>query len=460
MALPLKLVAFERYMLADDRVSHPMTFTVRLKFSGRFDGGAFESAVEVAVGRHPLLNALLSGDHERTLRWTPAPGVKTYIDVAEFDAPLEFPGSEWIDLRTQTGLRIWVRTGPEATEMRLQFHHACCDGIASYRFIEDLLCAYDQAVYPAGGRSKFRPLDTNRLKTRTSFGLSWTRFVLRIPQEIWGIAIGTSTFFFGRPAALCTPNRPTVSEDDKLTLLDYPAHTFDQEMFQRLLAVARETGVTLNDLLLGDMFLAIQTWNSRHDPGTRRRSIRISVPMDLRTAEDRPLPAANVVAMIFLDRRPSIFPSARWLLRAINWEMRFIKAGRMGIAFVRACGLVGLIPGGLKWLTRVNRCYCTAVLSNNGRPLFNSELARQGDKVIAGDLTLEAIESAPPVRPYTAAALACLSYAERFVLAMNYDRNHFTPAAARDLLDTIVGQIRETAGRSSDEASKIEAVAS
>ena len=168
MPLPLKLVAFERYMLADDRDSHPMTFTVRLKFSGQFDGEAFESAVEVAVGRHPFLNAHLSGDHERKLRWTPAPGVKTYIDVAELDMPLQFPGSERIDLRNQTGLRIWVRTGPETTEMRLQFHHSCCDGIGSYRFIEDLLCAYDQAVYPEGGRSKFRPLDTSRLQRRFS----------------------------------------------------------------------------------------------------------------------------------------------------------------------------------------------------------------------------------------------------------------------------------------------------
>ena len=460
MPLPLKLVAFERYMLADDRPSHPMTFTMRLKFSGRFDAKAFRQAVEIAAARHPFFQAYIEGDRPRELRWTSSGPGTTYVDIDQFDAPLKFPGSERIDLRHETSLRIWVRTRSDASEMRIQFHHSTADGVAAYRFLEDLLCAYDQEVYPEAGRSAFRPLEPSRLRDRTSFGLSWTRFVLRIPQEIWGIAIGMITFLFGRPVEIISPSRPTVSEDDKLRLLDYPAHAFDPEKFKRLRAAAREAGVTLNDLLLRDMFLAIQTWNARHDPRTRRRSIRISVPMDLRTEGDVLMPAADVVAMVFLDRRPSIFPGARWLLKAINWEMRFIKAGRFGIAFVRACGLVCLIPGGLNFLTRDNRCCATAVLSNMGRPLSDSKLARQDDKVIAGDLVLEAIESAPPVRPYTAAAFTCLSYAGRFVLIMNYDRYHFTPEVARDFLDTIAQQINETAGCSKDETAKIETAVS
>ena len=448
MPLPLKLVAFERYMLDDDRSSHPMAFRLKLAFSGRFDEDAFRAAVKTAVARHPLFRAHICSDRPRALEWTDAADAETYVDIADIDTPVTFPGQEQIDLRNETGVRIWVRTGPDATEIRFQLHHSCCDGIGAYRFAEDLLCAYDQQVHPEAGRSEYRPLDSQRLARRTQFGLSWWRVMLRLPLEIWGIVVGMFTFFVGRPVALQSPQQPNLSEDEQLRLIDYASHWFDEETATRLRAAARSAGVTLNDLLLRDLFLAIRDWNGQHDPRTRRRAIRLSVPMDLRGPGDEQMPAANVVAMIFVDRRPAIFPNPRWLLKSINWEMRFIKWGRFGIAFVRACGLVDLIPGGLRLLSRANRCYATAVLSNMGRPFSDSKLARQGEKIITGDLVLEEVESAPPVRPYTSAALTCLSYAGRFALVMNYDRHHFTTESAEALLDTITQQIGASASDS------------
>ena len=66
---PLPLVAFERYMLADDRPEYPMTFTLTLRLAGTVDREAFEAAVDEALARHPLLVALVEGSSRRRPRW-------------------------------------------------------------------------------------------------------------------------------------------------------------------------------------------------------------------------------------------------------------------------------------------------------------------------------------------------------------------------------------------------------
>lgn len=443
--MSLKLVAFERYLLADDRPSHPMTFRIKLRFSGRFDALAFRTAVKKAIERHPLLHAHLSGDRPSRLRWVPALDASTYVDMAGLEDPLTFPGSEQIDLGVENGVRIWVRTGEEAAEVRFQFHHACCDGIGAYRFVEDLLCAYDQAVYPYANRSEYRPLDAKLLVRRTHFGLSWTRLLLRLPQEFWGMVVGTLNFLVRRPVEILTPHKPTLSEEDRIRLVDYPARTLDE---RTVCDAAKGANVTLNDLILRDLFLAVQDWNGRHAPGSVGRTMRIMIPVDLRGPGDEQMPAANVVAMVFLDRRLPIVPDSRRLLKTIYWGMRFIKAGRFGTAFVRMCGLVELIPGGMRLLTGSKRCRATTVLSNGGRPLDAGKFLRRDGKILTGDLVLETVESAPPVRPGTTAAFSCLSYAGQFKLIRNYDRHCFTPQTAQALLDTVAGQIQETSNGS------------
>ena len=54
---PLHLSPIEIYMLADDHPGHSMSFVVQVRLSGRIEREAFESALDVALDRHPLLRA-------------------------------------------------------------------------------------------------------------------------------------------------------------------------------------------------------------------------------------------------------------------------------------------------------------------------------------------------------------------------------------------------------------------
>lgn len=442
MSLPLRVTAFERYLLADDRVSHSMSFTIRLKFAGRLDPAALRTALNRALKLHPLLDARLVGQGGHDLRWAPGDGTY-YLDVADAAVPMRFPDGERIDPRRQGGLRVWARHGADRVELRFQFHHACSDGIAAYRVIEDVLVAYDQAVHGAASRAEFRPLDAARLRQRNRFGLSWWKLLLRLPIEIWGVVVGLTMFFCKRPVAIVAPE-PLPADVDPLPLLDYPAHTFDEVETRKLLAAAKAQRATVNDLLLRDLLLGMFDWNTRHDPRTRGRMLRAMIPINLRDPADEALPAANVVGMVFIDRRPSWHRNLRSLLWGIRWETQFLKSFRFAISFARNCSIFGIFPGGLEFLARAHRCYCTFVFSNMGRLFTEACLQRSGGQLQAGGLTLEAIESAPPVRPFSSAGLTSLSYDGRLVLVMNYDRYRLAPATAEALLATLVARIRQS----------------
>ncbi|MGD9648350.1 MAG: hypothetical protein AB7U73_21750 [Pirellulales bacterium] len=449
MTLPLRFSPFERYMLRDDRPSHPMTFTIRLKFAGSFDQPAFERAMLAAVERHPLLCARLAGDRPADFTWVASPDARPYLDVAPLDAPLRFPGAEQIDLRHYNGLRIWVRTGPdstgiERTEMRFQFHHSCCDGLGAYRYIEDALACYHREVVP-GEHPPLRPLDSTALARRARYGLTWWKLVLRLPAEIWGAVVGLVMFLLVRPRPLKTSQSPAPGSDDGLTLLDYPAYKFDVTTSHRLRDVAKGAGVTMNDLLLCELFRAMSRWNALQDPRAGGGNLRIMMPVSLRVPGDEQTPAANIVAMVNLDRNLTIYKNPRLLLKTIQLETRFLQYFRFGLAFIRCITFFGWIPGGIEFMASGGRCYATSVLSNLGRVLVETPNPWQDGRLVSGNLLLEAIESAPPVRPHTHTSLTCLFYDGRLSVIQNYDRHHFTPAAAEALLQVTIDQLRETA---------------
>ena len=116
MFRPLRLTPFEWYMFEDCGKSFSMTFMIRLVFSGCVDQDAFVTSVGQAVQRHPLLRAHVTGSKRRTLAWVPADNPSPYLDFGDLTKPICFPDGEAIDLRSETGLRVWVRTRLRAGE--------------------------------------------------------------------------------------------------------------------------------------------------------------------------------------------------------------------------------------------------------------------------------------------------------------------------------------------------------
>jgi len=447
MCWPLSITAFERYMWCDSRPGHPMTHSVGLRCSGSLNHAAFRSALARAVDRHPLLRARIEGQQAGPAHWVPAPTASPACDLACDDEPSQLVDSDEIDLRRENGLRVRVRDGGGTVVIRFQFHHACCDGLAAIRFIEETLVGYDHLIRRRLGDPPWPPVRPELLPHRADFGLTRLDKILRLPIDFWGVVIGYLLLIVPRPTPVASPHEPLPSEEQLAAPPEPIVHVFSTTDTDRLLAAARAAGVTVNDLLLRDFFIGLASWNWRHRPDQDRQLVRIMVPFDLRTKADDALPACNVVGMINLDRTMRrLRPRRREaLLQSVRLEMLYQKFMRFGIAANRIVATLDIVlrlfPGLADTLYGARRCMATAVVSNWGRLFARSSLACDGGRLVAGGLVVEAVEPVSPQRIHSGLGFTISTYAGCLSLTLNYDRRRLSRADAEALVHVVATEI-------------------
>jgi hypothetical protein len=208
---------------------------------------------------------------------------------------------------------------------------------------------------------------------------------------------------------------------------------------------AKASAVPLNDLLARDLFLALEDWRRQHAPGRSRDWLRLTVPINLRRPADFDLPAANVVSMVFLDRRSAATADRERLLRGITAEMGEIKRFGLGLTFVLSLWAVRRLPGGLSRMAAKAQCAATTLLSNLGPLWADCPLPRQDGRIVLGGAVLESIDAVGPLRPYTYTAFSVFTYAGRFCTTLHYDPRAMSPAGAADLLEAYARRLRQSA---------------
>jgi NRPS condensation-like uncharacterized protein len=441
MVFPLPLEPMEQYQFEDDWPTQPSTFYLRLGLEGQFDRDALEQAVETAVARHPMLGAVVQSKGRRA-RWVAADDQRPHIhwdgdperDVAQTTPP--------IDLRSQIGLRVWVCEADGYTRLWLVLHHACCDGVGAVRFAEDLLAAY--AAKREGREPELPPLRVERLRDRGIYAGSRLAQWLRWPLEMLCIP-GSAEYFLQRPVPLALPDAAADDEGDPSPRLAAPRRQFSADETEALLSAAHEQNATLNDLLLRDLFLAAQDWIDVHRAEEKTGTVRIMVPVNLRTRLHAEMPAANCVCMINVDRRPPRWKDLAKMLRVVSWEMGLVKRLRLGVTMLRIIKLVHWIRGSLKSLLPKDRCLSSCVLSNLGRPFRDSPLADADGRIRAGDVELVEVELLPPIRPLTSASFGAASLGGRLTISLLADERTLGPGGGAELLDLYVQRLGQTA---------------
>lgn len=440
---PLPLVAFEHYMLADDRLAYPMTFFFRLNFTGRFDRGRFQEALRAALLGHPLLHAHVRGSaagDTSGLAWMDASAPDLLVSWNTKDSPVLFPEGLRIDLQRETGIRVWAREGRETTCLLLQFHHSCSDGIGATHFIESLLTAYAGAPGSCPRHSSNVSSGRSIFRARGRLGLNFLEIGRRLRSEIPRIV----SFFLTTPLPVAGRSS---AKPDASALTPSPgllSHSFGAAEFDQICSTAKQKGVTVNDLLLRDLFVTLDSWNRLHAPGHYAGSLRISIPMNLRSSADMSMSAVNAMSMVFLDRHSSRIAEPETLLNGIRTETRAMKQGRWGLTLLWMLRFVGTFPGGLKAILGSIRCMNSSVLSNLGTVFADSPLRGPSDRIVTNDVTLESVEFFPPVRPLTHAAFGVASYGKQLVVGLNYDRLTLTSKDAHDLLGAFAGQVQRS----------------
>ncbi|MGW8256044.1 MAG: hypothetical protein ACWGMZ_01015 [Thermoguttaceae bacterium] len=161
---------------------------------------------------------------------------------------------------------------------------------------------------------------------------------------------------------------------------------------------------------------------------------------------------ANVVSMIFLDRRPEDFGGAERLLKTITDEMQLIKRNQLGLTFVLSLAALRKIPGVVPRMVRSDNCRATSVLTNLGKAFSGVSLPRRKGCIVAGNVVLEEMELLAPIHPYTCATFAVFNYAHRLCVSLHYDPRVLSASLAGELLDIYLVFLRNSAQSSLEKA--------
>lgn len=438
-----RLTPLEELMLHQDSSGYPCALFVKLYFRGGLGQQPFEAAVRGASERHPLLRARI--DRSRavpqweiceqaapTVTWQEAEsGEPSGVDGAD----VERPAIDYLDIERR-GMQLYVQQGQATSVVWLQIHHACCDGLGAYQFVQDLLLLYASLTGDAAMSQRLPSLEPQRLARRGSLSLPRSKMAM-LPRQAVGLS-GVCKFALHAPV----PVLPNEREARDAPLASpYPAicsHQFDQEISRKLGQQAQKKGVTTNELLCGCLFEALHAFRQQQAVAHPNEWLRLMIPMNLRQETEARLPAANVVSAIFLDRQGRAIESTDGLLRSIHHEMQIIKRNQLGFTFLMSLQARRWLPGGIRQGARGQKCNTTAVFTNLGRVLANTPLRWEQAGLQCGDVWLERTEIAPPLTAFTSAGFGATWFGDRLAVALHYDPRPITSQDAGELLQAFV----------------------
>ncbi|HWA97220.1 MAG TPA: hypothetical protein VG713_01955 [Pirellulales bacterium] len=440
---PLPLVAFERYMLADDSADYPMLPVTELVFEGHFNRAAFESAVERGLARNTLLRSRVV-DHRGKPCWLYQPSAWPQIEWTKDCDDTNDSITPPIDLRQEIGLRLHLREHGNQTSLLIQNHHACADGDGVAQFVEDLLYGYAELTDPNAGSLKFRKLDQSRLHGRGAFVReSSAPPPPRTWRDHWRSTRDSLRFVTTRPVALASPHGRVRGQSAALSHRHLLTRRLSTDQSTAIRQAALAHGVQVNDYVLGCLMMTLARWNEQHSSLARRSSLRILMPTNLRSRGDLRTPGVNLSSFAFVTRTAADLADRAALLQGIAAETQYIQRNRVGLEFINSVGLLLAIPGALPAILKHGGCVATAVLSyigDHARRIFK-QLPRDNGRVVAGDVIMDQVYFSPPVRSQTRLAIGMTNYVGRMHLGLKCDPWLFTAHDAQRLLDAVVGQI-------------------
>ncbi len=444
---PLPLVPFESMMLYDDRPSYPMTCAAMFEFEGDLRRAAFEQAVALASRRHPLLCSYVRQTRRNQWAWMPA---ETPPRVAWLgtEKATEFARCMPLDLRREIGLRIWVRDSGRQPTIHIEFHHACCDGAGGLAFIEDLFAFY-AAQFGRGksGQAALPKIDPSLLCGRSHFPMD-RRILSRIRTAL-ADAVATWNLVGRCAMPLAYRETPRFQADLEWQKSRFVTRRFDKKLLTGLRKAATACGATVNDLLLRDLYLAIDEWNQYCGAVGSNNRLRIVIPVNLRTRSDLKMSAANKFGYMFVTRHEQHLAKPDELLATLTAEAAKLRRTQFPVRFVRRLAMMKALGFGFPVVFSPRRCLATAIMSNLGDPTrrFRTRFPRHGGLIQVGNLMMTAFSATTPLRPLTRAGFFFNTYGNQLTISARFDPTYFSVTDVRTFLDFYTARFQATAGQ-------------
>ena len=429
-------------MLVDDQPAYPMSCFFMIKLRGGFSVSVFEAALQQALVNHPFLTSSVT-EANGQFHWQNTEKMPDVIRLP-LDKERRFPISKGIHLFREPALKVAIcneNTDPEKVELdgrtniTFEVHHSASDAAGIVRFIEDILCEYARLTGFAD--TERESIEPALLVRRGIFGQKRGTILRILAERFCGLRRAWK-FLMHRIVPL-TPKKP--DRDTAMPAVDYPAilhRDLTARETQSVQQKAKQFGVTINDLFLCAAFFAMKNWREQHVTDARRGYFRIALPINLRTPADDRMPAANIVSMVFLDRKPTEIRDSQSLYRSVYLETQHVKRYNLGWTFIRGLTIYQRIFGSFRKMVQQDRCWATATVTNLGRLFADIPLPKREERVqVDTSLELIGVEASPPVRPWTALGIGVLTYAGCMTINLHYDSAVLTHSDAQSILDSI-----------------------
>ncbi|MFM7040554.1 MAG: hypothetical protein ACKO2L_22835 [Planctomycetaceae bacterium] len=465
-SLPLPLSEFEEYMLCDDRPTHPMVIVMLADVTGLLHEAEFRTSVAALLRRQLLLRCRIQ-IHNGRPAWLPLteiPDPVVWHCVASADPAMSVPTVQPLDIRSGQGLRVTVWFTPTASRISLELHHACADGIAAVQLLNEMFAEYAArtggAVLPPppSDAAAFQALETrsplqksqapdNNSTTRSTplhiLVAKLARLLGRRPVRIADSLARQQS----RPNAVMQlqPSSPDGHVGDPFPAIS--VQSVPDGLLTKLRSIAATKAVGLNDLLLLQMFRHVTNWNTEAGLGSERSWVRIAVPVSMRNPRNGQLPACNLVSYALVTHRMRDCREPSRLLQQIHEKTATMRSGKDGLIALKIFRLLRRIPWGVRAFLSLWPCAGTLVLANVGhvsrRCRFQLPLTH--GRWTAGNIIVERVCGAPPVRPHTLAAFGITEYAGQLHISLRTDGTRLNAADTDLFLRQFISGLRQFA---------------
>lgn len=435
----LGLAPFEKYMLWDDSSQTPMTPVVDLDFDDRLNSRVVLSAFRSALKKHPLLRSRVQVSGGQWSWQTVEEARLPKLDV--FTAQVDTPASlKRIDLETECGVRGWLMPHAGGKRLRLQWHHACCDGVGMRAFLVDFLLAYS-AQSGNDISDRVSEYDETLLPGRGDFSNVRPKEKISAFQRLRNAYY----FHFQLPEPLRFESQATATDSGagQGGEPDFPLH-FDISMgeSQRIIEQCRSMKVSISELAIGLLFKQCQQWNQRCGGIKKSGRLRLLIPYDLRAPVHLRMSAANRMSFAFIGRNYGQTEDVDGLIEGIRSEMASVKRTQLPLDFLGALGAASKSPRAMRWLLSNSSCMATAVLTYTGEISrgLSRQLPVENETLVVGPARLRRIGAAPPARLNTKVAVGLCQNWGKLCFSASYCAAQFSRPAADQFLREYVGQ--------------------
>ena len=320
-----------------DTQAEPNNVHLEARVPGPVDYQALRQAVAGALAAAPRARGRMAAGRSFRCRYTwefpPVPDIDplsraTWSDEQELAAQRTRFLATAPPLAASPPVRLLLASGPGASVVLLNAHHAAMDGMSSLELLRDIAVRYD-AITGNPARSTL-PADVRpEPSAEQQAPAAPPRAVPPVAPPPRAAVPAPARAVLRYPVARVAPERERRERPDGygLRLLPVPS-------------VPRPSGATVNDVLVAALIATVSRWNAAH----RRppAAIRITVPVNVREPGLRGV-AGNHSRLVTVTVEPrTAAGDLSALLAAVTRQTRALRQARPERA---SAGVLGLAPG-------------------------------------------------------------------------------------------------------------------